>query len=80
MKLSTLLLALSLAVFWPAPLIGGDILSVEDILSMKTVQSPVFSADGLRIVFTVTEPASEELSKTAMICSKPNLKAWLPRK
>jgi Tol biopolymer transport system component len=74
MKLPKLLLVLSLVGFRPALLTGSAILSVEDMLSMKTVQSPVLSPDGLCIVFTVTEPASEELSKPAN-----NIDLWMAK-
>jgi dipeptidyl aminopeptidase/acylaminoacyl peptidase len=47
-------------------------LTVEDILSMRTIQSPMISPDGSRIVFVVNEPLDEEHSK-----DPPNTDLWI---
>src|SRR5215467_4718231 len=42
---------------------AGKTLTVEDILSMRTPQTPMISPDGLQVVYVVNEPLDEEHSK-----------------
>ena len=52
--------------------LAGRNLTVEDILSLRTIQSPTISPDGSRVVFVVNEALDEEHSK-----NPPNTDLWI---
>ncbi|MBM3803443.1 MAG: S9 family peptidase [Acidimicrobiia bacterium] len=63
MTVKTAGLALSLSLACLSPLVAGDTLTADDVLSMRSIQNPVLSPDGSRIVFAVNEPLDEGHSK-----------------
>ena len=72
MKLHVSLMVILLLGCRVNPFAAADILSSEDILSMRTIQSLALSPDGSRIVFEVNEPFDEGVSKSPV-----NTELWM---